>query len=122
MTIDDATARRLLDAERAALERSLRSVISDVGDEEAGAASELTGYDQHPAELGTEVADLSRDLGLRTDLRRLLLENDAARARVARGTYGTCERCGRPIAEERLRAVPSTRFCAADEAAVAEGR
>jgi DnaK suppressor protein len=27
------------------------------------------------------------------------------------GTYGTCERCGRPIAEERLEAIPWALLC-----------
>lgn len=122
VTIDEATARRLLDEERAALERSLRTVLGDLGDEETGLTDELTTYDQHPADLGTELHDMERDLGLRTDLRRRLEENAAARQRLERGEYGTCGRCGRPIDEERLRAVPSTRFCAADEAAAAQGR
>jgi RNA polymerase-binding transcription factor DksA len=38
---------------------------------------------------------------------------DAAQARLAAGTYGTCERCVRPIPLERLRATPTTRFCVA---------
>ncbi|WP_269778536.1 TraR/DksA C4-type zinc finger protein [Microlunatus antarcticus] len=36
---------------------------------------------------------------------------EAAQARLAAGTYGLCERCGRPIAEERLAARPEARFC-----------
>lgn len=38
-------------------------------------------------------------------------EIDAAMQRIAEGTYGACEECGEPIATERLRAVPATRFC-----------
>jgi hypothetical protein len=41
--------------------------------------------------------------------------------RVARGEYGVCETCGEPIADERLEAVPATRFCAVHEA-LWEGR
>jgi hypothetical protein len=36
--------------------------------------------------------------------------------RLARGQYGRCEHCGRPIPDERLEAVPATRFCADDQA------
>ncbi|WP_433030613.1 TraR/DksA C4-type zinc finger protein [Actinomycetospora sp. CA-053990] len=30
---------------------------------------------------------------------------------MAAGTYGVCERCGRPIAPERLEARPAARTC-----------
>lgn len=36
---------------------------------------------------------------------------EAALDRVAKGTFGTCTRCGQPIARERLDAVPYTPFC-----------
>lgn len=35
----------------------------------------------------------------------------AALARLDAGTYGSCEACGRAIPDERLEAVPATRFC-----------
>jgi len=36
-----------------------------------------------------------------------------ARARIAAGTYGTCEGCHRAIPLARLRAMPATRYCVA---------
>ena len=122
VALDDDTARRLLEDERASLQRALRAVTGDLRDEETGISDELTSVDQHAADLGTQVHDISRDLGLRTDLRRRLEENAAAFDRLEAGRYGVCERCGRPIDDDRLRAVPSTRYCAEDEMAVAEGR
>jgi DnaK suppressor protein len=38
-------------------------------------------------------------------------ELGAALDRIHRGTYGMCERCGQPIPEERLEAIPATRLC-----------
>jgi RNA polymerase-binding transcription factor DksA len=38
---------------------------------------------------------------------------DAALARIAAGTYGTCARCGEPIEADRLDLLPQTPFCAA---------
>ena len=122
VTIDTITARRLLDEELARLRTSLQTVSGAIGDEETGASDELSSADQHPAEVGTEVNDLSRDVGLRTDLRRRIEENAAARDRLDAGRYGMCERCGRPIAADRLRDMPSTRCCVEDEALVDEGR
>lgn len=43
------------------------------------------------------------------ELRRI----DAALARIRAGTYGTCARCGDPIAEARLDLLPATPFCQA---------
>ena len=36
---------------------------------------------------------------------------DAALDRIANGTFGTCTRCGQPIAKERLDAVPYAPLC-----------
>jgi DnaK suppressor protein len=42
-----------------------------------------------------------------------LVEVDAALARLRSGTFGVCEATGMPIAADRLRAIPWTRFCQA---------
>ena len=36
---------------------------------------------------------------------------DAALERIARGTYGTCARCGAAISEARLAVLPQTPLC-----------
>ena len=36
---------------------------------------------------------------------------DAALERIAKGTFGTCVKCGSEISEDRLKAVPYTPFC-----------
>jgi len=43
--------------------------------------------------------------------RHQLDEVNAALARLEAGTYGTCERCSRPIPLARLRAMPAARYC-----------
>jgi DnaK suppressor protein len=43
--------------------------------------------------------------------RRLLREVVAALAKIEDGSFGSCERCGEPIAEKRLDAVPFARYC-----------
>jgi len=43
--------------------------------------------------------------------REKLSEIEDALERLKDSTYGTCEECGEPIAEPRLRALPSTRVC-----------
>lgn len=36
---------------------------------------------------------------------------DAALARIKAGTFGTCAKCGQPISEARLEAVPHAALC-----------
>ena len=48
---------------------------------------------------------------LRDSQRQELAEIDAALRRIQAGSYGCCESCGRPIARQRLRAVPQARTC-----------
>lgn len=43
--------------------------------------------------------------------RRLLREVTLALQKIEDGTYGVCERCGEPIAEKRLDALPFARYC-----------
>ncbi len=40
-----------------------------------------------------------------------MVDIEAAIARLDAGTYGSCETCHRPIASERLEAIPHARYC-----------
>jgi DnaK suppressor protein len=48
---------------------------------------------------------------LKAGARRALAEIDAALFRLGRGTFGTCEVCGRKLPLHRLEAIPTTRLC-----------
>lgn len=50
-----------------------------------------------------------------SDLEHQLAELEAAAKRLDEGTYGLCEVCGAQIDEERLEALPLTRYCLADD-------
>ncbi len=41
----------------------------------------------------------------------VLNEIDIALGKIEKGTYGICERCGKPIEIERLELIPWTKFC-----------
>jgi len=69
--------------------------------------------DEHDPEGSTASMDQVRDTALLVTVRRTLAELEAARERLAEGMYGTCERCGRPIAPARLEARPEARTCVA---------
>jgi YteA family regulatory protein len=72
---------------------------------------ELSSYDNHPADIGSEVFEKGKDLALREDsLQKLELINKAI-DKLENGSYGTCERCDKVIPEERLDIVPETAYC-----------
>lgn len=66
----------------------------------------------HLADLGTETYEQSQNLGLAEQASRMVSEIDRALERIDQGTYGVCENCRRPIAMERLDAIPVASRCA----------
>ena len=67
-------------------------------------------HDPEGATIGFERAQLT---ALLAAARERIAEVDDALRRVDAGTYGICERCGQPIAGERLAARPFARYCMA---------
>ena len=63
------------------------------------------------AAAASQVFAQQRDLALRDRNAQQLAVIDAALVRLDDGTYGRCVRCGRPIAPERLEAIPWAAFC-----------
>jgi DnaK suppressor protein len=101
--------RRLEEERRSALER-LASLEADFGG--IVAASEGSNADdEHDPEGATIAFERSQVSTLVRQTQRHLREIDAALARVADGSYGTCERCGGAIPEPRLEARPVARTC-----------
>jgi DnaK suppressor protein len=49
---------------------------------------------------------------------QLIEDIDEALRRIDEGTYGQCRRCGKPIDEERLKAIPTAKYDAACQAAI----
>ncbi|MGH2795646.1 MAG: TraR/DksA family transcriptional regulator [Actinomycetota bacterium] len=76
--------------------------------------SDLSGevsFDEESADAGTFTFERERDLSLGNNIRDLLEKVTSALKRMDAGTYGECERCGRPIDKARLRALPYAVLC-----------
>ncbi|MCW2842782.1 MAG: DNA-binding protein [Nocardioides sp.] len=69
--------------------------------------------DEHDPEGATIAFERSQVDALIGQAQRQLAEIDAALARLADGSYGVCERCGRGIPGARLEARPTARTCVA---------
>ena len=102
--------RRDLEAQHAGIEEStFSSNQSDLTGE--------TGFDEEYADSGTATFERERDLSLVNNLRDLMEKIDKALARIDEGTYGLCERCGKPIEKARLKALPYANLCLKDKQA-----
>src|SRR5690606_9816792 len=76
---------------------------------------ELSGYDNHPGDIGTELYERGKDLALNEEDETRLKRINQALDRMERGEYGICAACGREIPVERLEAVPETAYCVEHE-------
>jgi DnaK suppressor protein len=111
---------RLLDAAAEEYRREAAELaeLAQQGEPQSDATGETDWFGQHPADAASDTVEREIDFGLQLDTRAVLAEIIAASRRLADGTYGHCETCGRPIDEDRLRAVPWARRCVADERAM----
>lgn len=75
------------------------------------ARSDDNADDEHDPEGSTLSSDWSQLEGLRVEALVRLAEAEAALARRADGTYGTCVTCGRPIPAARLAIRPAAAQC-----------
>ena len=109
--IDTDRFREALLAERARVE----AAIQNLHDENPGTlsedAGEETAYDNHLADTATETYDRELDYTLEENSEHVLEEIEAALKRIEEGTYGICTNCGKPIAVERLEALPWATLC-----------
>lgn len=106
-------ARRRLDRARAEAEKAAGMLIeSGLNTSLKQSVQALSSYDNQSADLGSETFEREKDSALLDARKARLADIDAAQRRLGRGTYGRCVVCGRPIADERLRAVPWTERCA----------
>ena len=95
-----ADRERLLE-EIAIAEKGLADLIRDSGD---GA-----GDDQ--ADAGSKTFEREHEMSLANNARDMLEQVDHALARIADGSYGVCENCGKPIGKYRLQAFPRATLC-----------
>lgn len=100
----------LLSVDRAQTLERISSLSRDV--ESIVEAARLTATDdEHDSEGSTIAFERSLTSTLLAEATRHLAELDRALKRINSGDYGSCERCGEPIAPGRLLARPAARTC-----------
>jgi DnaK suppressor protein len=106
--MDDVPARRRaeLEAQRDHLRAEIASQGADPDSDDVVFVDDAGFADRsHSAE------ERSRAISVVRALRSNLRDVDRALAKMEAGTYGTCERCGRAIGDERLDALPWALLC-----------
>jgi RNA polymerase-binding transcription factor DksA len=72
------------------------------------------GLDDESADAGTATFEREKDLSIENNVRDLLQKIERALKRVEAGTYGICDRCGKPIEKARIKALPYVDLCIKD--------
>ena len=110
--LDRAAVRATLEAERARLLAELGEAIQAPGQMTYGSQ----------AAAATQVFEQQRDLALRDRATQQLELVGAALERLDDGSFGTCLRCGKPIADARLEALPWAAHCIDCQSEIDKGR
>jgi len=110
-TIQTDRFRRMLLDER----ERVRGAIEYLHQENPGSledeSGEETSFDNHLGDTATVTYDREMDYTLEDNSEAVLAAIEKALVKIESGTYGICERCGQPIAPERLEALPYAELC-----------
>jgi len=63
------------------------------------------------ADTATDIYDKELHLDLTEKNKKLLMDVEDALNKIDEGRYGKCEKCGRDISLERLKALPFSKMC-----------
>lgn len=101
-----------LEAVESKLREERENLLRQVGELEARQSGEddVDGYDDE-GEPETATYERERDLSLLENARDLLDQVERALGKIADGTYGVCESCGKSIEAARLKALPHASLC-----------
>jgi len=103
--------------EREELQRQLAELEATSFSTPQSDLSGETAFDEEYADSGTATFEREKDLSLENNIRDLLDKIDKALSRIEEGTYGICQRCGRPIEKARIKALPYASLCIRDKQA-----
>lgn len=110
--IDIATIRQRLEAERSRLEAEIYDhTQGDAVVYPVDPVSDSNGIASDQADDADAVENAERMNAITRNSQVLLHQVNAALARIAEGTYGTCVYCGKEIAPRRLEALPYATLC-----------
>jgi DnaK suppressor protein len=108
--VDTERFRSLLLEERTRVERALGHLQEENPGTIEDEAEDET-FDNHLGDAASVTFDRELGYSLESNSGHVLAAIDEALRRIEEGSFGTCVRCGNPIAEERLEAMPYATKC-----------
>jgi RNA polymerase-binding protein DksA len=108
--VDRRTLKQRLLEERERVSREIAELDADLSE----SLEEISGespYDQHMAETAAVTLDREIDLTLQENARATLTQIDRAMEKLENGSYGRCDKCGKPIGQGRLDIAPFATLC-----------
>ncbi len=73
--------------------------------------SELSLYDNHPADIATEVYMIEQEEGYKSQVKTTLGKIEKSLEDIENNKYGICDNCNQEIKLERLELIPYTKTC-----------
>lgn len=111
MNKDHLTFYNRLHEEKEEVTKSLDNLRREKSDSMDMYYTELSGYDNHPADMGTEVYMKEQDKGVEDQLKETLVEIDQSLEELKIGNYGVCNTCHKDINKEILELIPYLKNC-----------
>jgi len=104
--------KRTLEQKKRDAQKTLSQIENnEFNDAQAEYISELSVYDNHPADIATETYEMEKYMALRKQSLHRINQIDQALERIERGDYGKCALCGEEIGAERLEIQPEADTC-----------
>lgn len=91
--------------------RRLVHQLSELGADESGELTGAVELDDGFADAAATTAERTEILGIVEHAKVMLDDVDAAVARIERGTYGSCDDCGKEIGAARMEFRPTSKYC-----------
>lgn len=97
------------------LKDDLMKQIQEISEEslrksQSEASGDITNHSLHLADRASDTYERDFHLSLVSSERRIVAQIDEALKRIEHKEYGFCARCGKPIAKQRLEAIPYARY------------
>lgn len=101
---------RLLE-EREKVIKSIESIQKRENETKEQLSSELSSYNNHPADTGTEIYMMKQDKGFKRQSEDILEAIDQSLLDMEKEKYGYCDNCNKKIDEKRLDLIPYAKTC-----------
>ncbi|MFH0771877.1 MAG: TraR/DksA family transcriptional regulator [Candidatus Omnitrophota bacterium] len=105
--------KKILLKKKEELLREIQGVQKEsLGKSQRDSSGDLSAYTFHMADVATDNYDREFSLGIATNVQqKILYDIEDALRRIEDNTYGICLKCEKPIAKNRLFAIPYAELC-----------